>query len=189
VDDATWTTVAQARAADAEAITALYEQYSEGLYRYLLFVSGDSELAEDLTGQAFLRWLDRANHRANPPTTVRAALYRSAHDLFMLHEQAWHRRAGERRVALDPSPMATAPSGADAPESLWEQFQLALARLSELPIQVLALKIGGSLSTVEVAWVLGCREDEIKQAQLHALVHLRQWLSGTSTAFPLEDEG
>ncbi len=188
VDDATWALVTQARAADTAAITTLYERYSEGLYRYVLWVSGDNVLAEDLTEQAFLRWLDGTRRLVHPPTTARAALYRGAHDLLTLHAQTWRRSTGYE-VPAAPAAGDEALSRTDAAEGFWDQFQAALARLSEMPIQVLALKIGASLSTAEVAWILGCREDEIKQAQFQALDHLRQWLAGTSAALPLEEQG
>lgn len=188
MDDVTWTIVAQARAANATAIADLYERYSEGLYRYVLLVSGDSELAEDLTGQAFLRWLDGSRRAIQPPTTAQAALYRTAHDLLAFQGSRQQRPAA-RAVPGDPAALGAALPQADAPAGFWEQFQAALTRLSDLPIQVLALKLGAGLSTAEVAWILGCREDEIKQAQLHALVQLRQWLSWHPAALPLEEQG
>jgi RNA polymerase sigma-70 factor (ECF subfamily) len=53
------TLIRQARRGSRDAIAALVERYSPGLFRYLLSLSGDPALAEDLLQDTWLRVMER----------------------------------------------------------------------------------------------------------------------------------
>jgi RNA polymerase sigma-70 factor (ECF subfamily) len=187
VDDPTWTLVARIRAGDAAALAALYERDSDGVYRYLLLVCGEHTLAEDLTEQAFRRLRHQSGSPSHPRSTVRAELYCAAYSLLQ-----GHRRPAPTVTELDrPEPPGdgAAPAAGGEPGGFWDPLPAALARLADLSIQVLALKIGGGLSNAEIARVLDCHEGEIKHAQLAGLAQLRQWLAGAPPSLSPEEIG
>ncbi len=50
--------VAAAQRGEMQALGALYDQHHEALFRYLWARVGERQLAEDLTGDVFMRMLD-----------------------------------------------------------------------------------------------------------------------------------
>ena len=84
--------VSRAQRGDADAAGQLYDRHSDAIFRYLWARLGDRLLAEDLTGEVFLRMLGAlANYRALA-VPFRAWLYRIARNLLV--DQA--RKAGLR---------------------------------------------------------------------------------------------
>jgi RNA polymerase sigma-70 factor (ECF subfamily) len=72
--------VAQSQQGDQDAFTLLYRNYVQAIYRYCYFRVQDSDQAEDLTADVFLRAVDalpRYNERGIP---FGAWLFRIAHD-------------------------------------------------------------------------------------------------------------
>ena len=49
--------IALAQSGDTRVITALYERYRQGIFRYLYYRVGDLQSAEDLTSDVFLRMI------------------------------------------------------------------------------------------------------------------------------------
>ena len=50
-------TILGAQAGRPEQVTALYEHYHAGIFRYLYYRVGDRQTAEDLTSEVFLRMI------------------------------------------------------------------------------------------------------------------------------------
>src|SRR5437016_9616445 len=74
--------VQQLRQGDAEAGRQFVREYYPGVYRYLLYLTGQPQAAEDLTQETFLhawRGLDRFEGRAS----LRLWLHRIAHREFL----------------------------------------------------------------------------------------------------------
>jgi RNA polymerase sigma-70 factor (ECF subfamily) len=66
-------------AIDGDVMHSMYEQYSDQIYRFLAWQTGDSVLAEDLTSEVFLRaW---KNKEKLSPDDQKAWLYRVARNL------------------------------------------------------------------------------------------------------------
>ena len=59
--------IRRAQAYDAAAFDRLYEVYAHSIFRYLYHRLNDREIAEDLTGEAFLRLMENiGNFRVGP---------------------------------------------------------------------------------------------------------------------------
>src|SRR5262245_9642515 len=72
--------VVRAKADDQQAISAIYERYSPGIYRYIYYRVGDTDLAEDLRAEVFLRMIEGMGRYEDRGWPLSAWLYRIAHD-------------------------------------------------------------------------------------------------------------
>lgn len=68
-----------------QTISDYYCTYNGELYTYLLRLSHDSDLSEDLLQECFERLIDYSMTREIEVNTLRAFLYRTAHNLFVNH--------------------------------------------------------------------------------------------------------
>jgi RNA polymerase sigma-70 factor, ECF subfamily len=101
----------------------IYERHYSAVYRLALFLTGDSNLAEDLTADTFVRaWTARDRLRVQ---TVRAYLLTITRNLH----RDQHRRREARFVELDVAP----PDGRPDAECRAEQSSNVRALRSALP--------------------------------------------------------
>ena len=68
-----------------QTISDYYYTYSNELYTYLLRLSRSPDLSEDLLQECFERLIDYSMTREIDERTLRAFLYRTAHNLFVNH--------------------------------------------------------------------------------------------------------
>ncbi len=105
---------------------ALYERYSHDVYRFALYLSGDFDLAQDITAETFARaWAARQRIRTG---SVKGYLVMIARNLY---------RDSRRKVADAQLPDgfdATDPaSGPDAATDARRELQRVLQALREIP--------------------------------------------------------
>jgi len=169
--------VTRAQAGEAEAIGRLYEQHHEALFRYLWARVGERPLAEDLTGEVFMRMLNALPHYRASTAPFRAWLYQIARNLLVDH----YRKTSGR--VLVPLQQAEVMRDEMSDLSLTVEHQLtmervhqALARLDEAQREVVALRFLSGLSLQEVAAALGKTENAVKALQHRGLAALRQAL-------------
>ena len=157
----------------------LYDTYAPKIYRYIFHRLGDQALAEDLTGEIFLRFL-----RARPdPDNVQAFLYRMAHNLIVDHV-----RQQRPTLPLDEELAAAGPDPAQLAAAALESARLrrALLRLTAEQQQVVTLRFLEGCSTTEVAQILHKPEGAIKALQHRGLTALRELLTDTPRDRTLE---
>src|SRR6266571_3463635 len=102
--------VRQLQCGDAEAGRRFVRDYYPGIYRYLLYLTGRPEVAEDLTQETFLKaWrsLDRFVVRA----PLGAWLHRIAHREFLQALRSQRPHASLEEVVDLPAPRASEPPG------------------------------------------------------------------------------
>jgi RNA polymerase sigma-70 factor, ECF subfamily len=134
---------------EARTFADLYRDHAGAVYRFALYLSGDSALAEDIVSETFLRvWGSTADVRME---TVRGYLFAIARNLF-LHEL----RRRRRQAALEDnySVEATALRELEIREDLRETVA-ALMKLPESSRAALLLRAHGGLSYEEIARILG----------------------------------
>ncbi len=167
--------IAQARQGDARALSAIYDQYAEKIYIYFYHRLGDRQLAEDLTGDVFVRMVEAADTPRFADTSLSGWLYRIAHNLLVDHF-----RKQREEVALSEELPMTGEGSAAAAERMLAQDGLrkALERLTEDQRQVIVLRFGEGLTAREVAEIMGKQENAIWQLQHRALNSLRRALGG-----------
>jgi RNA polymerase sigma-70 factor, ECF subfamily len=159
---------------DPSALTELYDQYVDRIYSYIYHRVGQVELAEDLTGQVFMRMLE-AVHAGKPwQTSFSGWLYRIAHNLVIDH----YRRRGRATFVDIDEVNAPSPHGEPQPsvEAMLdsEQLRLALRKVTEEQAQVISLRFLEDLSIAETAELMGKTEGAIKALQYRAVSALRR---------------
>ena len=79
------TLLAQAKAYDLDALSELYTRYAPTIYAYIYRRVGNAAVAEDLTGELFVRMLRAIHNERAWRDSFRAWLYRIAHNLVVDH--------------------------------------------------------------------------------------------------------
>ncbi|MGZ8694729.1 MAG: RNA polymerase sigma factor [Gaiellaceae bacterium] len=150
------------------------QAHLDDVYRYLLYLTKDGTLAEDLTADTFERAL-RAWARFDPRRGgVRTWLCQLARTAALDHFRAERRRRGrEERYARDREPAQPEPgAGAFSPE-----LERGLAALSAAEREVIALRVVLELDGPAAAEVLGISQSACSTRLSRALVHLREELT------------
>ncbi len=169
--------IARARQGDAAALSAIYNQYAQKIYVYFYHRLGDRQLAEDLTGDVFVRVVEAADTPRFADTSLSGWLYRIAHNRLVDYLR-------RRREEVELPAQLPLRNGDQDPTAVAERklaqdrLRQALAQLTEEQRQVIILRFGEGLTAREVAEVMGKRENAIWQLQHRALNNLRRALAG-----------
>ena len=132
----------------------IYQQYAQTVYRYLLSLTRDADLAEELTQETFfqaIRSIDRYNGSCKISTWLCAIAKRVLYN--------WRRK----HPAQEEMPEDTGQSASAETEVMQQQGRMALiARMHELPEpgrEVVYLRVFGGLSFAEIGEVHGKSEN------------------------------
>jgi RNA polymerase sigma-70 factor (ECF subfamily) len=128
----------------------LYESYAPDVYRFALWLAGDSQEAEDITSETFVRaWVRIHTIRTE---TLKAYLFTIARNFYL--EQL---RKGKRQVALNDIYPDPAPEPDKVVESRLDilRVQRFLHTLPEIDRTAFVLRAQHQLSCAEIARVLG----------------------------------
>jgi RNA polymerase sigma-70 factor, ECF subfamily len=129
---------------------SVYERYSRDVYRFALYLSGDSSLADDITQETFVRaWVTPGEIRGG---TVKAYLLMIARNLYRAE-----RKRGARQTVLDEA-LPDPKQGPEAVTSGRLELDAVLAALQTLPETdraALLMHAQEGLSYAEIAAVLG----------------------------------
>jgi RNA polymerase sigma-70 factor (ECF subfamily) len=163
------------RRRDPALLDLLIEQYEYRLYRYLLYLTGNREIAEDLFQETWMRVLDRGDQydgKASFETWLFAIARHLVIDLY-------------RRKKPDSLDSLEEPAAVDAqPSPLDEasrrqgerQMQERLERLPAVYREVLLLRFQEDLELQEIAAVLGTPLSTVKSRLYRGLEALRMEL-------------
>ncbi len=168
--------IRRAQQSDPVALTQIYEENFDRIYRYIAIKIGDRTEAEDLTQQVFLKAMQSISSYQWKGMPFSAWLYRIAHNQIVDHVR---KRSRKPTVSLEDND----PAGTDDPEKTTERKmemeELAAAALKLTPSQreVISLRFAGQLSIAEVAKTMGKSEGAIKALQHSAVAALRRVLA------------
>jgi RNA polymerase sigma-70 factor (ECF subfamily) len=168
--------IRRAQQHDEMALTQIYEENFDRIYRYIVLKIGDRTEAEDMTQQVFLNVLKSISSYKSKGMPFTSWLYRIAHNQVVDFLRKKSRRT---LVPLDES----IPSIADDPESAAvqrieiERLAVAAKKLTPAQQEVVSLRFAAELSVAEVARVMGRSEGAVKALQHSAIVALRRVLS------------
>jgi RNA polymerase sigma factor (sigma-70 family) len=160
---------AHVRAAEPVTLAAAAERHLDDVYGYLVYLTRDPGLAEDLTAETFekaLRLWPRFDARRGSARTWLCQIARTiALDWFRAEER---RRRREERAAP--------PEQVDAPllEGLSPALEAALASLSAGEREVVALRVLLDLDGEEAARVLGVSPSAVSTRLSRALGKLEE---------------
>lgn len=165
----------RAKRYDETALGELYDSYAPRIYAYIYRRVGDVHLAEDLTGDVFVRVIQAIHSEHFWHTSFKAWLYRIAHNLVADH---YRRRPPTSELALDEQLIAAEDDPVSAVTERFSQRRLraAIDCLTPDQQQVLVLRFGEGMKAREVAEVMGKNVGAIEALQHRALSALRRIL-------------
>jgi RNA polymerase sigma-70 factor (ECF subfamily) len=165
----------RASRAEPAALGEVYDQYADRIYAYIYRRVGQAEVAEDLTGQVFMRMLEAIRRGQGWRSSFSGWLYRIAHNLVIDY---YRRRGRVTLIDIDEATPIRATEGdpVRSTESLLnrEQLRAALFQLTEEQAQVIALRFMEERSIAEVADLMDKTEGAIKALQYRAVLALRR---------------
>jgi len=167
--------VKRAQGGDVNAVGALYDRYQARIFRYVQSRVFDGRLAEDLTGEIFMRMVINLPRYRATGVPFASWLYRIARNLVVDH----HRKEGNF-MSLPIDYVANMHDGRQhnpAPvverQLEMERIQLALERIDEMQREVIRLRFLVGLSLQEVAEALDKTVAAVKSLQHRGLLALR----------------
>jgi len=165
--------IASAQGGDVDAIGALYDRHHESIFKYLWLRLGNQHVAEDLTGDVFLRMLDALPAYRTLGLPFRAWLYRIAHNLLVDH---YRRESKHVPISLDTITLH-ADNGDPVSDIehrlLIDHVGRALTDLDPNQREVITLRFIIGLSLRETALSVGKTEAAVKSMQHRGLSALR----------------
>jgi RNA polymerase sigma-70 factor (ECF subfamily) len=159
---------------NAQDFASVAERHLDDVHAFLVYLTGDRNVAEDLTAETFARALERWRRydpRRGSARTWLCQLARStALDHFRSEER---RRRREGRYALEVAEAEESSFG----EGLSPELEAGLARLSAAEREVLALRVLLDLDGENAARVLGISQTACSTRLSRALQKLEQEVS------------
>jgi RNA polymerase sigma-70 factor, ECF subfamily len=158
---------------DTEAFAEVYDEYHQKIYRYIFFKVPSSEIAEDLTGQVFLKFWEHIRVAEKKVENLQAFLYSIAHNLVIDYYRT-------RKQDVDISAMSEAAD--ESHEDIisqvedsgdLEKVRQGLVKLSDEYNEIITLHYVEDYSIKEIAHLLGKTENNIRVTLHRALKSLR----------------
>jgi RNA polymerase sigma-70 factor (ECF subfamily) len=147
----------------------IYSRHQRDVYRYILRMTGRTDIADDVCQDVFLRII-RALENGGTVGHERGWVFAIARNLM-----ADHRRTQLRRVVTDN----TSPEpAANASQALRFGLDEALAHLADADRDAFLLKEIGGLTYAEIADVCSCTVDSVRARLFRTRMQLRADLEG-----------
>jgi RNA polymerase sigma factor (sigma-70 family) len=158
-------------AAERPSFAAIAESELDAVHRYLLLLTGDRTLAEDLTGDTFEKAY-RSWRRFDPRRgTARAWLCRIARSAALDHFRAERRRRRREERYANDLRETTEPAFGDGP------LEAALGQLSPAEREVVALRVLLDLDGPTTAQLLGISATACSTRLSRALKRLEETMN------------
>ena len=146
-----WELLKRAGEYDQDALSEIHTRYYRQLYDHIYRWTGDRALAEDLTTDVFVQFLETVT-AGNVQASLRILLYQIAGNLVVEHQRR------------QPQPDTVPENAGHA------TLRHAIRQLPADQQQVFILKLLEDWSNGEIAQVLSVTESEIKELQYGALL-------------------
>lgn len=163
------------RSLDHDELSVVYDDYHPLVYKYIYRRVGNIEVARDLTAEVFSRLLEAVHKGTGPSVSIRAWLFRVAHNIVIDH---YRRRNSNQHLPIEEQVSGNNPDPEERAETnrQIDEIREALSLLTPDQQQVLALKFLEGLSNSEVAEIIGKTVGAVKALQHRALSSLQKQL-------------
>ena len=170
--------VRRAQRGDATSFAGLYQSFYDKIFRYVLFKTGNTNDAEDITEEVFLRMLESINSFRWQGHPFSSWLFRIAHNLVVDY---FRKKSRQKTAPLEEARAIIGTSSQDMDGDLdiklsAQRAHQAMDGLTDLQREVLSLRFGAELSIRETAEAIGKKENAIKASQHAAVRKLRTLL-------------
>lgn len=172
------------RRRDPELLDGLIERYRYRLFRYLIYICGDRETAEDLFQETWVRVLDRG-HQYDGKSKFETWLFSIARHLMIDLHRRKRPQSLDALTEAEENPIQIPAGGPSALDlaSAHEQQAGLLESLNRLPVilrEVLLLRFQEDLKLEEIAVVAGVPIGTVKSRLYRALEQLRELIERTN---------
>jgi len=172
--------IQRAKDGDRSAFAEIFRRHQSAVFHYVLSLAGDVGLAEDVTGEVFVRLVEKIDQFTYQGKPLLAWLFAIARNLVRGH----HRQGrGVTEIPLNDCLMISTADTAEETaicHMTQEQLAAAIARLTEGQRQVILLRFIEGLDIESVARVLDKPMSAVKSLQHRGLAALRRILAKKS---------
>ncbi len=165
--------VEAAKTGDQEALSALYGHYFPRVYRYVAARLLNSEDAEDVTTEVFLRIIDNIQGFTWRGLPFGAWVFRIARNEVVSHVRKQKVRGNAAQIDESIPDSSGDHAGAIELQFTIAEVRMAAEKLPEAQRQVIALRFGAGLSVAETAAALKKTENNVKVLQHKAIAKLQ----------------
>lgn len=159
----------KAQQGDADAFAQLYRANVQRIFRYIYHRVNHHQLAEDLTGDVFIRALEGLSGYRDQGKPFIAWLYRIAHDRVIDHYRRTGRRPVEEDIEDKSLPVTLNMDERMVQGQMVQILLKALAGLTEDQRRVVELRFIEGQRIEAVAQIMGKNANAIKALQHRAL--------------------
>lgn len=181
--------VTRAREGDREAFAALYRAYLPTVYKFLYYrLNGNKAMAEDMTGETFVRALRKIGDYKVTGADFGAWLVRIARNLIYDNAKSARHRLEQLSEKFPDAAMGESESTESQVVSGLEHADVveAIQRLSPDQRDVVTMRFLDGLEVAEVAEALGKKEGTIRTLQFRGLKALQKLLVRDEIVDPSE---
>lgn len=171
----------RAKSYDQEALAQVHELYYDSIYRYLSFRVNDSQTAEDLTSEVFVRFLHAIQQKNAPQNTIRGWLFGAASLILKEHYRKKKKTQLTELKETMPGETVVSTQNLEVEESK-EALRQAMTNLTEEQQQVLALRFGYEMPVRKVAETMNKSEGSVKMLQVRAIAALTRLMTGSESS-------
>lgn len=147
---------------EEKKISELYQRHHRELFAYLLRFTSSRETAEDLLHDTFAALIDYSRKRGIDERTIRAFLYKTAHNLA-INFMKRNRRITVKEKIDDTAAMSSPEEDAMA-ELLQAEIYRLLDTLDEVDRSIFIMKKELSMSTMEIAEAVGKSDRTVRRS-------------------------
>lgn len=163
---------------DPHALAALHDELYPQVYRYVAYRVGDPQVCEDISSEAFVRFLTVLKKKAQTVQSARGWLLGTANHLVMDFYRSKYRRHDENLEHHDHLPDHHNPENEVEASFTNQEVRDAMLKLTPDQQHVITLRFSQELSLDETARVMKKSVNAVKVLQYRALAALRRQLEG-----------
>jgi RNA polymerase sigma-70 factor (ECF subfamily) len=167
--------ILRAQQGDATALAALYQRHAPALFRYFMLRLHERTVAEDLTGEVFVKVVEGLEHYEQRGTPLAAWLFRIAHARLVDYVRRTSRRPTTALLDSIEDPQ-NGPELQAAEDVDRQTLMQAIASLSDDQKLVIQLRFIESYSLEDVAHIMRKTIGAVKALQHRALNNLGRQL-------------
>lgn len=154
-----------------DRVSYLFARYYDGLYRYLCYLTNDSDSAEDFANEVFLRLYRSLQSGAVAPEALPGWLYRVARNLVI---DDYRRHTVPTSELPSEEPLLMMPAEDNFAH---QDVRAVFEQLTPEQQRVLHLRFVEGFEPSEIATLMGKSAGAVKQLQYRALASLRRMLN------------
>ncbi len=169
----------RAKSGDRSAFDVLYRMYVTPVYRYVFIRMRNKEDTEDVVQETFLKAYQALSRYEHEKESMLPYLFTIARNLLINHGKK-KRPDGYLPEEIDRHAATDVTSKVATDRELSEELDSAMEVLTEMEREVIELRFFGEQTYVEMAEILGKREDAIRQHVARAIKKMKKKMEDTS---------